>query len=283
LGDGKSTVEAHSSRLGVIVGSSDTSRGWDIGIRLPNASQWAALVAEHSRPSSWRFRESSSPLADPRVPVIAAALKREGSKVAANTKKYTPTLASVVAKYPDDNGIVVDGVVGPETISALKIDWGAKPAPTGTYNERYKVFFDSLVKGGFYSFDPDDLKVRRSIRTNNPGALNFSTWQQSRPGFVGLTPPDNSPQKNRTTIYRTPEHGVASWYVLLADRYGFSHAGSFTIETLARKYAGAGASPAAVQTYVRGWARASKGALQKSTVIRLAKPDEMLTPCTNMR
>jgi hypothetical protein len=277
LGDEKSTVEAHSRNRGVIVGSSDTTRGWDIGIRLPNPTQWSLLVADHSAAKTWSFRASADPVADPRVPVIAAALKRNGYNVAADMQVYTAGLAHAVARYQADKGIVVDGIAGPQTMDALKIDWDKKPAPTGTYNDKYNVYFDALVKGGFYSADPDDLKVKRSIRTNNPGALNFRPWQQSRPGFVGQTPPDNSPQKNRTTIYRTPEHGVASWYVLLADRYGFSNTGSFTIDALARKYAGAGASSADVNAYVKGWAKGSNGALNGSTVIDLAKINDMLT------
>ena len=84
----------------------------------------------------------------------------------------------------------------------------APPVPASPVNPKYGVAFGSLVPGGFFSADPDDLNVHRSIRTNNPGALNFSSWQKSRLGYVGITQPDNSPDHNVTTIYRTPEHGV---------------------------------------------------------------------------
>src|SRR5262245_45962999 len=67
-----------------------------------------------------------------------------------------------------------------------------------------------LVPGGAFRADPMDLSCPRSIRTNNPGALNFSDWQTSRPGFIGKTQPDGSANHNVTTIYRTPEHGIAS-------------------------------------------------------------------------
>jgi D-alanyl-D-alanine carboxypeptidase len=145
-------------------------------------------------------------------------------------------------------------------------------APSGTYNAKYGVYFDCLVPNGFYSFNPDDLSVDRSVRTNNPGALNISTWQQSRPGFVAVTPPDAD--GNTTTIYRTPEHGVASWYVLIADRYGFKQ--SFSIEQLAECYAGTGAGTKQVQEYLNGWNKWSQGALLATTIIQIADDTDML-------
>ena len=99
-------------------------------------------------------------------------------------------------------------------------------------NTKYGVTFGSLVANGFFSANPDDINVPRSIRTNNPGALNFSAWQKSRVGFVGITQPDNSPNHNVTTIYRTPEHGIGAWYHLLARLYNFP-AGNFTLNELA--------------------------------------------------
>ena len=49
--------------------------------------------------------------------------------------------------------------------------------------------YASLVPGGFFSADPFDLSVRRSIRTNNPGALNVSAWQRAYAGFKDVTSP----------------------------------------------------------------------------------------------
>jgi D-alanyl-D-alanine carboxypeptidase len=148
------------------------------------------------------------------------------------------------------------------------------PAPSGTYSPAYRVYFDALTAGGFYSSDPDDLKVRRSVRTNNPGALNISSWQRSRPGYVAVTRPDGS--GNRTAIYRTPEHGVASWYVLIADRYGFGTAGSFTVEQLAERYAGTPAGSSQVNQYLSGWKRWSGGRLLPTVVIGVADDSDML-------
>jgi hypothetical protein len=135
--------------------------------------------------------------------------------------------------------------------------------------------FGSLVSGGFFSAEPMDLSVTRSIRTNNPGALNFSDWQSSRPGFVGKTQPDGSVNHNVTTIYRTPEHGIASWFHLLSVKYGFGAAGSFSIETLAQRYAGSASGPA-VDGYINSWVRLSGGTFNPASVINISNNNALL-------
>lgn len=135
--------------------------------------------------------------------------------------------------------------------------------------------FRSLVPGGFYSDDPFDLKVKRSIRTNNPGALNKSIWQLSYPGFAGVTQPDSA--GNKTTIYRTPEHGVGAWLHLIAERYGFGYDGTLTLKGLAMRYAGSTDPDAPpVATYVAGWAAASGGQLDADTPIALGDDARIL-------
>jgi hypothetical protein len=128
---------------------------------------------------------------------------------------------------------------------------GPALVPAGVLNTKYGVVFASLVTNGFFSADPDDPRVRRSIRTNNPGALNFSDWQMRRLGFVGVSQPDNSPDANVTTIYRTPEHGIAAWYHLVVKGYQFP-GGNFSLDDLAKRYAGSN-NTAAIPGYVAGW------------------------------
>lgn len=141
--------------------------------------------------------------------------------------------------------------MGPDRIlafanAALNLAMSAGAAPPDT------TVFGALVPGGFFSADPNAPGVPRSIRTNNPGALNFRPWQASRPGFAGRTAPDA--MGNVTTIYRTPEHGIAAWYHLLSVIYAFPN-GTFSLADLARRYAGAQASADDINAYVRGWAR----------------------------
>ena len=130
------------------------------------------------------------------------------------------------------------------------------------------------LAGGFFSSTPFDLSMKRSIRTNNPGALNLTNWQKSFPGFAGQTQPDS--HGNITTIYVTPEHGVAGWFHLIADLYHFGSSG-LVIRDLAQRYAGA-SSPAApsVQAYIAGWRAASGNVLDAGSTISLADDGQTL-------
>jgi hypothetical protein len=76
--------------------------------------------------------------------------------------------------------------------------------------------FHSLVPGGYFSSTPFDTKLKTSIRTNNPGALNVAPWVRLYPGFIGdkITSMSGA-SPNSTVIFETPEHGVAAWWELL--------------------------------------------------------------------
>lgn len=143
------------------------------------------------------------------------------------------------------------------------------------YNRTRKVSFGSLLSNGWFSAAPDDVSVNRAIRTNNPGALNISRWQRSRPGYVGQTEPDSS--GNKTTIYQTPEHGISAWYFLIYELYGFGRSGQFDLLSLAKKYAGGNASQSQIRAYTKGWTKWSKGRLKPDTVIHFGSKDEMLS------
>ncbi|NKK01228.1 hypothetical protein GFL63_20970 [Rhizobium leguminosarum bv. viciae] len=149
----------------------------------------------------------------------------------------------------------------------------AKATMKGVWNRALSVTFDSLLVNGWFSAAPNDVSVNRAIRTNNPGALNISKWQKSRPGYIGITPADSN--GNRTTIYRTPEHGVGAWYHLLAVVYGFGVTGRFALAELASLYAGGNTK--AAKTYIKGWGLWSGGLLKDDTVTHLNDDNELLT------
>lgn len=277
-GNGRQTVEAKDTKSGVIVGDIDRAhRGWEFGIRIPSAGEWTKLTANASKPENWFLRPTAPSPEDTRVKVVQEKLRGSGFPINKLDGIFSSQLSKVVAKFQAKNGLVVDGMVGRQTSKSLGIDWPKAVAGSGTYNAKCNVFFNSFVDKGFYSSDPDNLRVKRSIRTNNPGALNITNWQRSMKGFVGVTPPDNSPDANRTTIYRTPEHGVAAWFELLARRYGFETQGQFTLVQLARRYAGSEASERAVQTYVKGWSKASGSVFTAETTFRVGNNDELLS------
>ncbi len=136
--------------------------------------------------------------------------------------------------------------------------------------------FGSLVADGYFSSTPFDLSMRRSIRTNNPGALNVSQWQRSYPGFCDVTQPDSA--GNVTSIYRTPEHGVGAWLHLIAVRYGFGLRGAITLRQLAQRYAGTSDPNApAVRTYLDGWTGASQGSLTPDGTLVLGDDGSLLS------
>ncbi len=192
----------------------------------------------------------------------------------------------------------VDLIAGPNTAARLEIEWpesgtmfdelSAVLGPAGPMIEGRNRFasdsqatlennsgFGTLTPGGFYSSDPYDLSVKRAIRTNNPGALNISSWQRRFPGFVGTTDPDRA--GNVTTIYRTPEHGVAAWYHLLTNRYRYGENGTLVVGTLARRYAGVDrVNHRAAQAYINGWRRFSNRRLNADSRIHLASEDQVL-------
>lgn len=151
-------------------------------------------------------------------------------------------------------------------------DVKSKATMKGVWNRAFSVAFDSLLTNGWFSAAPNDISVNRAIRTNNPGALNISKWQKSRPGYIGITPADGS--GNRTTIYRTPEHGVGAWYHLLAIVYGFGRSGHFTLAELAVAYAGG--DEKAAKVYLDGWGRWSGGTLKEDAVVHLKDSNEVL-------
>lgn len=94
--------------------------------------------------------------------------------------------------------------------------------------------YRSLV-GGFFSKNPNDISIKRTIRTNNPWALNWSAWQETYPGFVGQTAPDASPNANKSTIYETPEQGIAAGYNLLTK---YAAGGHDTVGEIINRYGG---------------------------------------------
>lgn len=71
--------------------------------------------------------------------------------------------------------------------------------------------YRSLV-GGFFSHDPFDKTMPVSIRMNNPGAINGASWERTFPGYVDTI--ETTPG-NKSTIFETPENGVAAWVELM--------------------------------------------------------------------
>lgn len=195
----------------------------------------------------------------------------------------TKEQADATVKFHNDNGAAAaempDGTGHFSVIVTYPDDPPAGPGDVrddGTFNAKYDTYFIALVPNGFYSSDPEDMSLPRAARVNNPGALNFSGWQRKRPGYAGTTKDDG--QGNKTTIYSSPEYGVAAWYSLLSNKYRFESSPdrSFTIDQLARKYAGPDATAGKIANYVNGWSNLADKLLSSDSKINLDDDDAML-------
>ncbi len=89
------------------------------------------------------------------------------------------------------------------------------------------------LTGGFFSATPMDKGSGPvSVRMNNPGAVNGAKWEQTHPGYVDTV---ETTAGNRSTIFESPEHGVAVWWQLLRL---YRAAGAITPDGIINRYGG---------------------------------------------
>lgn len=106
--------------------------------------------------------------------------------------------------------------------------------------------YRSKVLGGFFQ-NPETSHAHVSIRANNPGAVNGSAWERAWPGYVNEIKYDG---KNNTTIFETPEDGIAVWYELMRK---YRASGQTTIKEIVWKYGGGQANYDAYGKEVARW------------------------------
>jgi peptidoglycan hydrolase-like protein with peptidoglycan-binding domain len=150
-----------------------------------------------------------------------------------------------------------------------------KKFPAGT-----KFDFHSDAGSGYFfshwpnsGYDSSNILTRRALRANNPGALNISKWQKQLPGYVGETKPDSSPNKNRTTIYSSPEAGVSAWGYLLRQIYFKGKKDKVSVGAIIDKYRGG----IPRDPYLAGYAKYSNGKLVEDYMIDLYDAGELAT------
>jgi hypothetical protein len=101
-----------------------------------------------------------------------------------------------------------------------------KVVPVGSLSRR----FHSVI-GGFYSSTPMNRSAGPvAIRTNNPGAINGVAWARTYPGYVSEV--EIAPG-HRSSIFETPEHGVAAWYELMKK---YQAQGATTLRELVERH-----------------------------------------------
>lgn len=114
------TVEAHSTKLGVIQGRA-SGRHWDYGVLLPGVACFSQLdTVALAPPPSTLLRLCQPMLRGELVHKLQAALTRLGFHPGALDGVYGPQTASAVEAFQQAEGLLVDGEAGPDTFAALQ-------------------------------------------------------------------------------------------------------------------------------------------------------------------
>ncbi|HEY1083566.1 MAG TPA: peptidoglycan-binding domain-containing protein [Prosthecobacter sp.] len=231
------------------------------------------------------FEKQAAPVYQSRVAFFQLLLGFSGQQVDGKFGSGTETR---VKQHQQQKGLPVTGIVDEATGRSLGLPyWDTQIVrqlqepfrdPGLFPSAQHNFAFKAEVAGGHFSSRPErriqgDPGTLRALRTNNPGALNISTWQRQMPGYVGRTEDDGS--GNKTSIYISPEKGVGAWYHLVVVRYeqlfqliSGGTGSSINVKRLAKAYgfgrpgkADANLTPqerAAMNDYLSGWTKWSQ-------------------------
>jgi len=111
------TVEAHSTKRGVIAGTA-TDRRWDMGLLLPEVS-YTQRPAVPVPPTAKVLRLKNPRMTGADVKAVQQALKAAGFNPGPLDGEYGPKTAAAVAAYQLAKGLAPDGEAGPKTFKAL--------------------------------------------------------------------------------------------------------------------------------------------------------------------
>lgn len=122
ISDGKGgTVEAHSTKRGVIAGSAH-GRVWDMGVLVPFIAYTTGGAGTAVPPVGMIYRVQMPMMSGPRVKDIQQALAAKGFDPGDVDGFYGPKAAAAVTAFQLDQGnLVADGEVGPLTAAALGV------------------------------------------------------------------------------------------------------------------------------------------------------------------
>jgi hypothetical protein len=118
-GEGR-TVEAHSTRRGVIASTVD-GRRWTTGILVPGITV-RPQVAEPPRPPGVVLRVKKPPMTGPLVREVQRQLTKLGFNSGPIDGVYGPQTAAAVQSFQIARGLLVDGEVGERTAAALGVE-----------------------------------------------------------------------------------------------------------------------------------------------------------------
>lgn len=115
------TIEAKSAKDGVVA-SVIKGRQWEMGLLIKGVTYEtkASLKFEYSEPP-YSFRVKAPLMKHAVVQQAKAALARLGMYGGPINEEYDTDMAQAVSNYQKANGLTIDGIMGKETIKALKL------------------------------------------------------------------------------------------------------------------------------------------------------------------
>jgi N-acetylmuramoyl-L-alanine amidase len=153
LGDGR-TIEAKDRATGVAIVPNASGRLWTLGLTLPGVAYGqAAPAAAYVEPTALLYLRDPF-LHDPAVAAVQRALAGNGVDPGGADGYFGPLTESAVLGFQVKAGLVPDGVVGPETATALGLGWPIVPTA-----EDRTAFGQSATM----PFDPNGAAVKRAL------------------------------------------------------------------------------------------------------------------------
>ena len=119
---GGRTVEAHSTKRGVIESSTD-GRRWDIGVLVPGIDTTTPPAPEPPKRPGLVLRVKHPLMTGDLVRTVQQRLKKLGFHSGPTDGIYGRQTAAAVLAFQLSKGLLPDGEVGRTTARALKVDW----------------------------------------------------------------------------------------------------------------------------------------------------------------
>jgi hypothetical protein len=114
------TVEAHSSKEGVITSTLD-GRRWDMGILVPGITYSEGPAVPVNPPATIIYRLTTPLMTGPKVQEIQQQLQNKGFDPGSVDGEFGPHTHAAVVAFQLSQGLVADGEVGPKTAAALGV------------------------------------------------------------------------------------------------------------------------------------------------------------------
>ena len=204
--------------------------------------------------------------------------------------KFGPITKLAVEDFQRAQGLPINGRIDQATGEKLGLsNWMDKKSvslvepfyerSSNSAPSRKEFEFKAVIESRFFSHWPNSGRDRRdpltlrTIRCNNPGAINRASWRRKIPGYVGVTRPDNSEDGNQTMIFTSPEFGVAAWRFWFT-KVMFPGVRRTSIADIVKKYAG---NPAKEEAYFVGYLNFSPPdrPMTRDVIIDLQNDDDM--------